>query len=126
MPGVIGERSRKYLEMEDPLDMALELATARAVLSFACERYGQEKEALDAAMETGTPARIPDAKEVIQALAVIERIVNRMHTIKMMDSIPVDRITEIYLAMRDAVFAVVTDEQSRKAVLDAWQQLELE
>lgn len=126
MPGIVGERSRQFLQLEDPLDMEMELATARAILSLEAERYGLDHEAAIEAQKTGTPHKNPDAKGVIEALKLVDKIATNIQKLKLYDAVPSERMIEIFLEVRRSMQAVCAEHKMpelAEAIEQSWQNL---
>lgn len=127
MPGVVGERAKQFIDMMDPLDLEMELATARAVLSLESEKYGAEWQAAMDAQNKGIPAKDPDIRGVLAALGTIDKIAANMFKAKHADSIPAERLAEIFLEIRRAMRAVCGAEHPALAekIEREWQRLDL-
>lgn len=124
MPGIVSKRAKKYLEVTDPLDLASELAIARACLEMECERYGEAHEEHAEAAKGAIPVKAPDVRGVLAAIATIDRVVARISSLQMLDSIPSNELRALFVSMQAVVRQALSDQPDLvSAIEENWRAL---
>jgi hypothetical protein len=114
--GRIAARAREYLSGAhgDPIDLAADLATARALRDVLVQKLEDELDIQDGSADAGNAIRAQDS---------IARMASAQHKKATTNAIPAQKVAQLLHEMQRVVESYVHDEATRDSILTAWRQI---